>query len=170
MFEGPVTTLAAGFLCSLGYMNFLLTYFLAAIADLTSDAGYYALGRWGRKKVVEKHAHRVGITPERVEKLENRFRNHEVKMLAFGKIADPLSSTIQTIAGLSKMDFKKYFWWNSIITLPKSLLILTIGFYFGEAIGQADFYRQVFGIIVSIAGVAIIVAYLIYRRIFEKKI
>ncbi len=170
MFEGPVTTLVAGFLCSLGYMNFLLLIFLAPIADLASDALYYALGRWGRKKVVEKHAHRVGLTPERVEKLEDRFKKHGVKMLAFGKVADPLSSTIQTIAGLTRMNFKKYFWWNAVITFPKSFAVLTIGFYFGEAIGQADFYRRVFGIVVSIAGIVAIVAYLFYRRIVEKKL
>lgn len=170
MFEGPVTTLIAGFLCSLGYMNFILTYFLAAIADLTSDAGYYALGRWGRKRIVEKYGHYVGVTLDRMEKLERHFKNHGVKMLAFGKVANPLSSTIQTIAGLTKMDFKKYAFWNLVITFPKSLILLTIGFYFGQAINRADFYSQLIGIIVSVLGIIAIAVYFIYRRSVERKL
>lgn len=73
MFEGPITTIVAGFLSSLGYFNFWFTYLLVATADLASDALYYALGRWGRKSFVEKLGHYVGITISRIEKMVWRF-------------------------------------------------------------------------------------------------
>ncbi len=170
LFEGPITTIIAGLLCSLGYMDFILTYILAAVADLTSDAGYYALGRWGRQRIVEKYGRYFGVTASRMEKLENQFKNYGVKMLAFGKVADPLSSTIQTIAGLTKMNFNKYFSWNIAITFPKSLILLAIGFYFGEAINKANFYRQLIGIFASIMGIIFIAVYFIYRNSVEKKL
>lgn len=170
MLEGPITTIIAGFLSSTGQLNFWLAYFLAAVADLTSDAGYYFLGRFGREKFIEKYGHYVGITGAVIEKLENQFRKHGGKMLVFGKIADPLSSTIQATAGLTKMNFKKYAFWNVIATFPKSLLLLTIGFYFGEAVSSVNFYQKIIGIIASVAGLGIIAAYFSYRRIIGKKI
>lgn len=170
MLEGPITTIIAGFLSSLGYMNFALTFFLAAIADLTSDAGYYLLGRWGRKRIIEKYGHYLGITLPRLERLENQFKNHDRKILAFGKIADPLSSTIQTIAGLTKMNFRKYLFWNIIITFPKSFILLTIGFYFGKALNQVDFYQRLVGVVASVLGIVIIIGYFICRRLIERKI
>ncbi|MCX6702870.1 MAG: DedA family protein [Candidatus Wolfebacteria bacterium] len=169
MFEGPIATMVAGFLSSLGYMNLWLVYFLVVVADLSSDALYYALGRWGRKKFIEKYGHYVGITKERIEKLEGQFHRHGDKMLIFGKIADPLSSTIQTIAGTSRMNLRKYIFWNVVATLPKSLILVVFGYYFGEAIHSADSYRQILGVAISVLGIIVIGAYLLYRSKKKKE-
>lgn len=170
MFEGPITTIVVGFLSSLGYFNFGFTYLLVAIADLASDALYYALGRWGRKNFIERWGHYVGITIPRIEKLESHFSKHGGKMLIFGKIADPLSSTIQTAAGMVKMPLREYIWYNVAATFPKSLILISIGFYFGEALTQINFYRQLIGIAASILGIAVLIVYFVYRRKKEKEI
>lgn len=164
MFEGPITTMVAGFLSSLGYMHFWVAYLVAVVGDLTSDVGYYALGRWGRKRFIEKFGHYVGITPSRIERLEQHFHRHGGKMLIFGKIADPLSSTVQTIAGATRMPIGTYAYYNIICTFPKSLILIAIGFYFGEAVHQANFYRQVVGVVASILGILFLAAYFTYRR------
>jgi len=168
--EGPITTIIAGFLSSLGYLSFPISYIIIVIADLSSDVGYYALGRWGRKKLIEKYGHYVGITMSRMEKLESHFQNHGGKMLIFGKIADPLSSTVQTIAGATKMPFSEFLYYNIISTFPKSLILLTAGFYFGEAIHQVNLYRQIVGIAASIVGIVILFTYFIYRRKKQKEL
>ncbi len=170
MFEGPITTIIAGFLSSLGYFNFWFTYLLVAIADLASDALYYAFGRWGRKRFIERWGHYFGITISRIEKLENYFSKHGGKMLIFGKIADPLSSTIQTAAGMVKMPLREYIWYNIAATFPKSLILISIGFYFGEALTQINFYRQLIGIVASILGIAVLIIYFVYRRKKKKEI
>lgn len=170
MIEGPITTVVAGFLSSLGYFNFTLTYFLAVIADLTSDMGYYALGRWGRKRFIERYGHYVGITQQRIERLEGLVRRHGGKMLIFGKIADPLSSTMQTIAGITKMRFSAYLFYNIISTFPKSFLLITIGYYFGEALHAVNFYEKTIGIIASVVGIIILTAYYMYRKREQRKL
>ena len=170
MFEGPITTIVAGFLSSLGYFNFWFTYLLVVIADLASDALYYTLGRWGRKRFIENWGHYFGITIPRLEKLEKHFRKNGGKMLIFGKIADPLSSTIQTTAGIVNMNLREYFWYNIIATVPKSLILISIGFYFGEAVAETNFYRQLIGIAASILGITAFSVYWLYRRKKQREI
>src|SRR3989338_1390938 len=62
--EGPISTLIAGYLSSLGLLNFWIAYVVAVSGDLASDAGYYALGRFGRERFVKKYGHYVGIASD----------------------------------------------------------------------------------------------------------
>ena len=168
--EGPIATLIAGYLSSLGLLDFWVAYMVAVAGDLTSDAGYYTLGRLGRERFVKKYGCYVGITASRIAALEKHFDNHGGKILVFGKIADPLSSTIQTISGMTRMKVSTYAYYNITATVLKSLILISIGFYFGEALNQSDIIRRIFGIIASVIGILVVVVYFIYRKVKQEEL
>jgi membrane protein DedA with SNARE-associated domain len=167
MIEGPITTIILGFLASNGYFNLIISYFLAVIADLTSDIFYYLFGYWGGKNLIEKYGHYFGISKLRFEKLKNNFNNNVGKMLIFGKIVDPLSSTIQTIAGITRVPFSKFIYYNIISTFPKSLILILSGFYFGSILNEINFYRKLLSFLLALFFLIILAFYFVYK--FKKQ-
>lgn len=138
--EGPIVTVIAGFLASLGYMNVLLVYFIVVAGDLTGDVFYYALGRYGREKTIARWGHVLGITMERIERVEYHFKNHTAKTLLFGKLTHAIGLVFLVAAGMARVPFSEYLWYNLLGTLPKSLVFLLIGYYFGSAYVQINNY------------------------------
>ena len=63
-FEGPMITIIAGFLLSLGYFNFWLLYCIIILSDIAGDITLYAVGRYWGKAFIRKFGHYVGITKQ----------------------------------------------------------------------------------------------------------
>ena len=82
----------------------------------------------------------MGITSERVQKLESHFDKHTVKTLVFGKWTQALGSVVLVSAGVAKIPFKKFVIFNFLPTLPKSLVFVLIGYFFGYAYVQINHY------------------------------
>lgn len=162
--EGPIVTIIAGFLTSLGYFSFALVYLVSVAGDLGGDILYYLIGRIGGGKILTREKF-LGIKKEQWQGLENHFNRHSGKTLLFGKLTHSIGAPILVAAGLAKVPFRKFIWYNFIGTLPKSLAFLLIGFYFGQAYQQIDKYL---GYAILSVFFAIILAAAIY--LFAKRL
>lgn len=138
--EGPIITIIAGFLSSQGIFNIWAVYGLAITGDVAGDIIYYALGRWGGRRLIERWGRFFGLGIEKINGLERHFANHSGKTLIFGKLSHAIGGPILAAAGIVKMPLNKFVWFNFLATLPKSLLLLIIGYYFGEAYKQINHY------------------------------
>ena len=132
MIEGPIVSVIAGFLTSLGYFNFWVLFTVAVIADLTSDVVYYLIGRWGGRRLVKRWGHWFKITDTKLEKFEKAFHKHTGKTLLVGKISHLVGVIPLVSAGIAKISFWRFLFYNTAATIPKSLLLITIGYYFGK--------------------------------------
>jgi len=165
VFEGPIATVLAGFLISLGYFNFWLAYSTIIVADLAGDWLHYAVGRWGRKKFIDRWGKYLSITNERVLRLEKHFENHKGKTLALGKISHGVGGVVLVAAGAARMPLGEFLFINLLVTLPKSLALLAIGYYFGEAYARINTYLEYTAIIsFGIALLAMIIYYFYFPR------
>ena len=162
--EGPIITVIAGFLSSLNYLNLFIAYAVVVCADIAGDCIYYALGYWGREKFIKKCGHYIGISNARVIRLENHFDNHSGKTLFLGKISHGIGGVFLFAAGLAKMPFSKFIWFNFIATVIKSMALILIGFYFGEAITKINSFFELVGTIFLGIGIAAILIYFYYYR------
>jgi len=167
--EGPIITIIAGFLSSLDFLNIFIVFPVIAIADLTGDFIYYAIGRWGREKFIDKWGHYLGIDKQRVEKLEDHFEKHRKKTLIFGKLSHAFGAPILVAAGIVKIPLGQFMWFNFLATVPKSLIFLTIGYYFGQAYVRLNKYLDYLSITLIVLAVLTIIIYYCYNR-FKKKI
>jgi len=163
-FEGPIITVIAGFLSSLGYLNFLVAYLVIVIADLTSDLIYFWLGEFGGRRFIAKRGRYFGIASKQAERLEKYFRRHSGKMLFLGKLLHGVGTVFLVAAGLAKMPFLKFIFYNSLATLLKSLILLVIGFYFGQAFATINIYLE--NITLFFIGAALLfgLVYFLYLR------
>ncbi|MCL4530976.1 MAG: DedA family protein [Chloroflexi bacterium] len=162
--EGPVVTAAAAFAAALGYMNIYGVFALSILGNLVPDAIYYAIGFWGRGQFVEKYGRYVSLTPSRVQRLEAFIDEHAGKSLVAIKLIPFLATPGLIVAGMGRMDIKRYALWSLIVTLPSSLLYLLVGYYSGAAYGRVIHDINVGGYIIAAAIVLFIVVTALQRK------
>jgi membrane-associated protein len=162
-FEGPIISVIAGFLVARGFFNFLFTYGLLVLADLAGDTFYYCLGRLGGRPFLRRWGHLFGLKKEKLESMENNFRDHSTKIIFLGK-TQSWGGLILFTAGETKMPFLKFIWLNLIATILKSLLFLVVGYYFGEAYVLIEKYIRYGGIGLSIITIFVIVYFFLRNK------
>jgi membrane-associated protein len=164
VFEGPIITIISGFLVSIGVLNFWVAFTVVAAGDLFADNLYYAMGRFGREKFLDRFGHFFGLNPQRVERMELHFQNHPWKIFTFGKFAHGTGSIILTAAGLSRVPYLKFISYNIPTTFLNSFILLMIGFYFGHAYQRIDTYLGYYTIGILLL---VIVGYFYFIRHFK---
>jgi len=148
MLEGPLVTLYAGFLVSAGLMSWPLAYALAVTADLTGDTFYYILGRFGHRPRIRYFLAHLGLTERRLARLEEALSKNLAKGLIVAKIADFTAIPVLVAAGLARIGYGRFLAWNLVATLPKSALLMALGYFFGW---QAARHLEDMGLAVSLA-------------------
>jgi len=165
--EGPIATIIAGFLASIGHLNLYIAYGLIIVADVVGDSIYYALGRWGTR-FVERWGHYIGLTIERVKKIELHYTHHAGKTLILGKLAHSIEIPFLVFAGIAKVSYRKFLLYVFIPSIPKSLLFILIGYYFGRAFDEINRYLSYTAFIMLAAAIVLVIIYFIIRKVSQK--
>ncbi len=152
--EGPIVTILGGFLSSLGYLNLFAVFAVVLLGDIVGDIIYYSLGRFLGRKCIEKYGHYIGFHQEYFLSFESKFEKHSGKTLIISKITHFFGGYFLVIAGITKMPFLRFVFFSFIGTLPKSLLLLLVGFYFGKMYVLIDNYFNDIGF--ALAGLVLL--------------
>lgn len=164
--EGPIITIIAGFFSSLGFINFFGAYAVIVAGDLAGDVLYYVAGRVGGRRFIDKWGRYLGVGERQVESLEKQFSQRGDKLLFIGKMSHGVGGAFLVAAGIIKMPFNKFLSANFLATLLKSMLLLLVGFYFGQAYATINSYLE--KITVITVGLALVLA-AVYFFYFRKK-
>ena len=122
---------ALGFQLSL----FTLLIFCPIAAFLGSELGYFIGARYGRS-LFDRPDGRI-FNQERVRYAEEWFNRYGPgKAIIFGRYIPIVRTLMSPLAGILKMDKKKFTLWNALSALLWTSSILIIGFLLGE-IGRA---------------------------------
>lgn len=132
--EGPVVMMTSGFLYSLGQFYFLPMYIVLVFGDFTADIIWYCIGRYGTRSVIFKYGHFLGITPETLQKVENRFNQYHQKILIISKLTMGLGLSLVVLitAGIFKVPFKNYVILNLVGGFIWTAFLLTVGYFLGN--------------------------------------
>ncbi len=162
--EGPIITTAASFAASLGYFNIFIIFALAVLGDLVGDTIYYAIGHFGRHRIVEKYEHIFKISKKLVITTENHFKNHLGKTLLIAKLT-PLAVPTLILAGASKVPLRKYVTWCMIIILPKIIFFTAAGFFFGYLTNSLLQYYKDAGYVLLALLIGVVLIYWLGKKI-----
>jgi membrane protein DedA with SNARE-associated domain len=168
--EGPIITVILGYLVSLNFLNPAAAYFVAIMGDLAGDILYYYAGRWGRSQFLEKYGHYIGLKTDRVLEMEKIFEKHSTKSLFWGKFTLGIGGMIIFAAGASRVSFRKFFGYSIMGTIPKSFLLMLVGFYFGHAYQRISKYFDYTALTMIAVTILLIATYLIIQHFAEKQI
>lgn len=166
--EGPIVTVIGAFLASQGVLNFYIVYVIAILGDVIGDAIYYWIGRAGRHTFIPRYGHYIGLTEERVQKAELHYKDHLWKTLLFGKVTQAPILLVIVSAGAVKADFKKLLLIIFIITVPKALVFMLLGFYLGKSYAAIDAYLHTYLVAMWILLSILLAGYLLFK-FFKKR-
>lgn len=138
--EGPIVTIIAGFLASIGVLNPVIAYAVVVAGDLGGDVLYYFAGRYWFNKTFEKTLAFFKVSLARVKKLEENLHKHRGKVLFFGKLSHLIGVAILFVAGHAAVPFDDFLWFNFLATLPKSAILLAVGYFFGTSVSNFGRY------------------------------
>lgn len=138
--EGPIVTVIAAWLASRGILQLPSLFAVVVIADLIGDSLFYTLGRWGLGRVPPRWRDRFGLHQDRLAGLAHHFDQKGGRTLAFGKLTHSAGAAVLVAAGLARMPFGQFIWYNLLATLPKSALFVALGYTLGAAYSRIDSY------------------------------
>ena len=144
--EGPITTAAAGFAAALGYFDPWVVLIISVLGDLIPDSIYYFIGYSGRFSIVEKFGFRLGLTQARIDGLEKKLKAHLGKTMVALKLTPVIPTFGFMLVGYLKLSFMKFTKFSALVTIPKSIIFLVIGYFFGRLynIDQYVHYAEIF--------------------------
>ena len=168
--EGPVVTIIAAMLSSLGAFNVFVVLILSIIGDMGGDLILYGLGYKYGMRFVRRVGKYVGITEKLVLKMEKYFTNHGGKTIFAVKSTTGLCWAAFTAAGIVKMDFKKfvkYSFWGGVVW---SGFLVAMGYFYGYLWREIQVYIEWIGWVIFVITVITLSGIIFYKKIQTKKI
>lgn len=164
--EGPVVTILAAFLASPAggqYLEIVPVFFIVFFADITGDTLYYLIGKYAKNYFINRFPKRFSLDPVRSNKIERYYKEHGVKTIMLGKISHGLGWPVMVGAGSAGMPYKTFITMNTLVSIPKSLILVAAGYYYGVHYDTLVQYIGKAGMILTTV-TALIFLYIIYRR------
>ena len=132
--EGPILMVASGVFILSGFFNFAPAFIAITAGDLLGDVFWYYVGYFFAEPLIRKHGHFLKITPKMFEQAKGLFNKYHIKILLISKITLGFGMALATlmVAGATRVPFKKYMLLNLIGEIILVLILLTIGYFFGQ--------------------------------------
>lgn len=164
--EGPIITVVAGFLVTLGFMDIFFVYIIAVAGDFIGDTILYSAGRWG-KNFIHKYGYYVGANSVRLEKAKKMFAEKHTKAVAMSKVFHGVGVAGLVAAGILAVPYRRYIRTCMYIAFVQSAVFLFVGIVFGHAYLRIakymDLYTSTIGIVV-----VVLLALTILYKVFKK--
>lgn len=162
--EGPIVTIVGAFVASLGYLDIYAVYGIVVAADLFGDLLYYGIGRLGQMGPSAGVRRLLGITNERLARSARYIERHGAKILLFAKYTQTGFFALPA-SGAARMPVGRFLWYNALGTIPKSLALVLVGYFFGYAYNCIDDYFMKASLIVFVTLCAAGMYLLLRRRL-----
>ena len=132
--EGPVLTVATGFLLRSNLFDLTPLFLALALGDLVGDAAWYYIGRHFAGPVLERHGRFLTLTPEMYEKIKEKFHQHHSLILFTSKLTMGFGMALAMLmtAGAARISFRSYIFWNALGEIIYLVALLALGYFLGD--------------------------------------
>lgn len=118
-----------GALCfSKSIAEMFLVFIALSLAAILGDSLNYAIGRYFGRKIMA----RKWINPKYINKTEGFYDEHGAKTIILARFVPIVRTIAPFVAGIGKMDYKKFISFNIIGGIVWVLLFLFAGYFFGN--------------------------------------
>jgi membrane protein DedA with SNARE-associated domain len=167
---GETALIAFGVLASQGHEDIGWVIAVAATGAIVGDnLGYWLIGRLGGRALLARWAWLRRYSDLVLPRAEAAMARHGGKAVFFGRFVSVLRTTVAWIAGLSRMNWWKFLFWNAaggiVWATAVALTAYSLGHAATTAIQHADLYA---GIVVATGIVAL--AWVLHRRGDERRV
>jgi membrane protein DedA with SNARE-associated domain len=135
---GETALIAFGVLASQGHYDIEVVIAVAAAAAIVGDnLGYWLIGRWGGRALFQRWRWLERYSERVLPRAERLMERHGGKMVFFGRFIAVLRYTAAWIAGLGRMKWWKFLFWNAFGGIVWATLVGLLAYYAGHAVTDA---------------------------------
>jgi membrane protein DedA with SNARE-associated domain len=168
---GETALIIFGVLASQGDYDIVEVIAIAAAAAIIGDnLGYWVIGRLGGRKLFQRNRWLKRWSETTLPRAERIMKRHGGKTVFFGRFVAILRFTAAWIAGLGRMHWWKFLFWNAAGGIAWATAVGLIAYYGGKAAADAVTKYGAFaagGIVVAVVA-AWLVMRVIHRRLESK--
>lgn len=162
-----------GCLCSPAYigngprLNLYLVILFGTIGGTCGSIFAYYLGAYGGRPLVDKYAHKLHLSKEKIQKSDAYFNKYGEKIVFYSRLLPIIRTFISLPAGLAKMDFKKFAAYTFFGSLLWSIVLGYAGYVMGNNWVAIRKWFHIADYLV--AGVIVLfIAYLIIKKLKKR--
>jgi len=130
----------SGYLVFTGKFSFWLVVLWGTVGNLIGSIIAYFAGYYGGRPFIEKYGKYVLIDKEDLDKAQKFFGKYGNLSIFSSRLLPVVRTFISLPAGISKMPFWKFCFFTFFGSLPWSVLLTWVGFFFGENWGILEKY------------------------------
>ena len=142
-----------------GGWAFVTMALAGTLGYVAGSIGGWWIGRAGGRPFAESHGRLLHLGPERLERAERWFDQHDRWAVLLGRITPVVRSFVSIPAGVFEMPFWPYLWLTAIGSAIWAFTLAGIGYAFGS---NYERFHHAFDLAL-VAGAALVVLYLVVR-------
>ena len=151
--EGPIVSVAAGFIAARGYVAWPWAVCLLMAGELIGDLIYYWVGRTGAAPLVVL-GRRAGLRRQVSPQVQRGLRENATKMLLIGNWTHAIGFVVLVGSGMLRIPLPRFLLVNFLAALPKLALTFGFGFFAGNHIDFFERHGVMTTAVLAAAGIA----------------
>ena len=165
---GETALILFGVLASQGHYNIAVVIAVAAAGAIVGDnLGYWIIGRWGGRALFRRWGWLRRYSDRVLPRAEELMAKHGGKTVFFGRFITVLRYTAAWVAGLGRMHWATFLFWNAAGGIAWATLVGLVAYYGGQSAADAiaRYGINAFGVIAGILILFFLVTHFGKRRI-----
>ena len=135
---GETALIAFSVLAAQGHYSLAEVIGLAAVAAIIGDnLGYWIIGRWGGRALFRRWNWLNQYSDRVLPRTERIMRRHGGKTVFFGRFITVLRYTAAWVAGLARMEWWRFLFWNAFGGVVWATSVGLIAYYAGQSAADA---------------------------------
>ena len=165
---GETALIAFAVLAAEGHYSIAWVIALTAAAAILGDnLGYWLIGRLGGRALFDRWTWLRGYADRVLPKAEKLMQRHGGKTVFFGRFITVLRYTAAWVAGLGRMPWWRFFFWNATGGIAWAVGVGLVAFYSGKAAADAI---QHYGLYAAAVVVAVLVIGFVGFHFFRRRV
>jgi len=163
---GTTAIILLGFMCSRGYLNIYALISVTVLGAILGDSVSYWLGSKGT--CLFKQENRF-LKARHLEMGQKFFEKHGNKSIFLGRFIGIIRPMIPFAAGLSRMNYKIFLFWNVFSGIVWGVSHIYIGYFFGNAFKLIEAWSARVSVILLIL-VAVVILFWLMAKSFTPSV
>jgi membrane protein DedA with SNARE-associated domain len=135
---GETALIFFGLLAAKGNYDIVVVIVVAAAAAIVGDnLGYWLIGRLGGRRLFERAPWVKRWADSVIPRAEKVMQRHGGKTVFFGRFIAILRFTAAWVAGLGRMPWWRFLFWNALGGIVWATAVALVAFYGGQAAADA---------------------------------
>ncbi len=155
-----------GILSSYKIFNFWISFFIGLLGSVFCAVIIYMMGRIGGRPFIEKYGKYFFMKKEDIEKSEVWFNKYGMIACLVGRNFPIIRTLISLPVGMMKLDFKKFFIYTLIGSIPWTFIFTYAGYQLGKNwIVLKDYTSRLKGPIILL--ISLFIIWWLFKKIFR---